>query len=734
MNKRYFVFFISILLACQCFSTNLSGFSVTFNLDSVHKTVNLDTCWKFHGGDDIRWASASFDDKEWDTLFTNLNSKHAHELFKGIGWFRLHLKVSSKIFYKPFVLKMEQEGASDIYLNGKKVTNFGKVSVTPEDEYPFNPLNSLYLMQLGGDTSQVIAIRYSAWKALEKKRAEPGFSFSLAETSSLESRLSQAEGLISGSTFFFAMFLTLGVFHLLLFLFHRKAISNLYYFFMVVALAVFWLYPAVIANSSNPFISELFNKVLFFVYAPFFTLMVILMYSMFSRRYNALFWCILATAVIADIAIAFELPFDGYLVLASIIFSSVESTRIAIIAVKQKKPGSWIIASGFILFVATVVLITLWFIVSEAMSHQKADISSRSGWVLAFIVIWAFSIPTSMSVYLASDFSRTNKNLALQLVNVKQLGEQNLEKEREKQQLIAQQNEMLEKQVKEKTHEIQEQKDELEEKNKEITDSITYARRIQNAILPAPEMMAESLGEYLVVYKPKDVVSGDFYWCHSSGDKVIFAVADCTGHGVPGAFMSMIGNSILNEVVIDQKIRDADSILNELRSTLINTLQKSAGQTTRDGMDIALCVLNKKDNTLQYAGANNSLYWISENIAVDGGVKESEKIRLEFNNLLEVVADKQPVGYQEGKMDNSFTKHTIQLRKGDLIYITSDGYIDQFGGERNKKFTSKRFREMLASFVDKPITVQKQILENTIEQWKKYETQTDDICVIGIKI
>ncbi len=371
-----------------------------------------------------------------------------------------------------------------------------------------------------------------------------------------------------------------------------------------------------------------------------------------------------------------------------------------------------------------------------SLTHNggNVSISDKNPLLFVAVMVWAFSIPTSMSVYLASDFARTNKTLALQLIHVKQLAEQNIEKEREKQQIIEGQKVMLEQQVKEKTAEIQQKSDQLEEKNKEITDSISYARRIQTAILPPDEMLADALGDYFVIYKPKDVVSGDFYWSYQNGDSTVFAVADCTGHGVPGAFMSMIGNSILNEVVQDRKVLDADLILNELRSTLISTLQKSSGQTTRDGMDIALCVWNRKNNTLQYAGANNSLYWISENVAKDGSIKESAKIRLYNNHLLEIVADKQPIGYQEGKMDVPFTKHIIQLRKGDNIYITSDGYIDQFGGDKNKKFTSKRFRDLLDTFVHQPIELQKHILEQTIEEWKKYETQTDDICVIGIRV
>lgn len=501
-----------------------------------------------------------------------------------------------------------------------------------------------------------------------------------------------------------------------------------------------FLCPVIALWSSNPFMGDIIEHILYYLFTPFFLFIVLSLYSIFSLKFTWYFWLIVALAVIADICIAIIPDYFAYVIFTSIATSSIESSRVSFNAVRNKKPGSWIMAASFGLFSITMYLIILIFAIKLIMHSDKQVNVSIDGNPLMVILfaIWGISgflgIPISMSVYLAGDFARTNKSLALQLVHVKQLAEQNILKEQEKQQIIEGQKEMLEKQVKEKTAEIRTQKDELEEKNKEITDSITYARRIQTAILPPSEMLADGLGDHVVVYKPKDVVSGDFYWCYVNGDFVVFAVADCTGHGVPGAFMSMIGNSILNEVVQDRKVLEADLILNELRSTLITTLQKSGGTTTRDGMDIALCVWNKKDNTLQYSGANNSLYWISENIAKDGSIKESDKIRLHNDNLLEIIADKQPIGYQEGKMDVSFTKHVIQLRKGDTIYITSDGYTDQFGGEKNKKFTSKRFRDMLDTFVRMPTVQQKQVLEQTIEEWKKYETQTDDICVIGVRV
>lgn len=271
----------------------------------------------------------------------------------------------------------------------------------------------------------------------------------------------------------------------------------------------------------------------------------------------------------------------------------------------------------------------------------------------------------------------------------------------------------------------------LQERDKDITDSITYAKRIQTAILPSEDYLKESLGEYFVLFKPRDVVSGDFYWCHKEGDKVIVAVADCTGHGVPGAFMSMIGSSLLNQVVIESKIYDAAEILDSLRSNLLKQLQQKGQESlNRDGMDISLCVWDKSANTVQYSGANNPAYVLKDIL----GNGMDSKFKIHNNTLIELLPDKQPIGYLEGKMETKFTSFTMQLNKGDQVYLVSDGYKDQFGGDKNKKFTSQAFRDTIISLKSIPLNEQKKYLDDTIEKWKGSFAQTDDICLIGFTV
>ena len=251
----------------------------------------------------------------------------------------------------------------------------------------------------------------------------------------------------------------------------------------------------------------------------------------------------------------------------------------------------------------------------------------------------------------------------------------------------------------------------IEEKNKEITDSINYAKRIQSAILPPTKMLDELLPNSFVLYKPKDIVAGDFYWLVKHNEKVLFAAADCTGHGVPGAMVSVVCNSALYQSVREYNLTEPGKILDKTREIVVEEFAKSE-EDVKDGMDIALCSL--EGNILQYAGAHNPL-WIIRN-----------------NELLETKANKQPIG----DFDNPtpYITHTIELQKGDSIYIFSDGYPDQFGGPNGKKMKTAQFRTILMEIQEKSIEDQKVLLDNFFEEWKGKLEQLDDVCVIGIKV
>ncbi len=278
------------------------------------------------------------------------------------------------------------------------------------------------------------------------------------------------------------------------------------------------------------------------------------------------------------------------------------------------------------------------------------------------------------------------------------------------------------KEVEEQKAMLEHQKAIVDEKNKDITDSIHYASRIQRALLTTDEYIGNRLKEHFILFKPRDIVSGDFYWANEvdteTGKKFLVCAGDCTGHGVPGAFMSLLNISMLNEVNIEKKINEPDKILNGVREQIIKALNpEGKDEGSKDGMDCSLCAFDFKNKTANIACANNPV-WIIRN-----GTQIVE----------EIGPDKMPVGIQYG-IQKPFTRYCIPINEGDCIYMFTDGYADQFGGPKGKKFKYKTLSEKLKVISKKLMTEQKQILEQTFEDWKGDLEQVDDVLVIGIRI
>lgn len=259
--------------------------------------------------------------------------------------------------------------------------------------------------------------------------------------------------------------------------------------------------------------------------------------------------------------------------------------------------------------------------------------------------------------------------------------------------------------------EVEHQKEEIEEQHKEITDSMNYAKRIQTAILPADKIINTYLKNSFIIYKPKDIVAGDFYWMEIIDGTVLFAAADCTGHGVPGAMVSVVCNNAMNRAVREFGLRHPAGILDKVTDLVIEQFEKSE-EEVRDGMDIALCSLN--EGKLEFSGANNPV-WIIRN-----------------GEVLETKGTKQPVGKHDRR--RPFDNHSMNLEVGDSIYIFTDGYADQFGGDKGKKFKSKAFKSLLLSIQSSSMTEQKNAIEQHFESWRGELEQVDDVCVIGVKI
>jgi len=273
-------------------------------------------------------------------------------------------------------------------------------------------------------------------------------------------------------------------------------------------------------------------------------------------------------------------------------------------------------------------------------------------------------------------------------------------------------------------HIIEDQKIIVDQKNKHITYSINYAKRIQEAILPSEEEFKKCFPEYFLFFQPRDIVSGDFYWLSSQNarlndtvgqGKTILAIADCTGHGVPGAFMSMIGNTLLNEIVNEKKVFQPSEILNQLNSGIVHALHQES-RTQDDGMDISICLFDKERNKIVFAGANHSMYVMRE------------------NKMEEIKGDIYSIGSMFGKKDIGFTQVEIPYSKNMNLYFTTDGFPDQIGGEKGKKFLVRKFQELLVSVSSLEINEQEKTIRKAFEDWKGNYSQLDDVLTAGIKL
>ena len=287
---------------------------------------------------------------------------------------------------------------------------------------------------------------------------------------------------------------------------------------------------------------------------------------------------------------------------------------------------------------------------------------------------------------------------------------------------LGQRERVLEQKVQERTEEVVRQKEEVERQGrkvvelyKNVTDSIRYAKRLQESILPPDERIREMLPQSFVLYRPKDIVSGDFYWIDEVNGKVVFAAVDCTGHGVPGAFMSLVGYNGLNQSIKERGLTRPSEILRDLNRIAYDTLHKDRDKfLVRDGMDLALCTLDRAHGVLEYAGANCPLYLVRN------------------GELQQYAPDKMAIGGAELN-GRAFTDHRIRLETGDMVYLFSDGYPDQFGGEKGKKFLYRRFRELLVSISHEPMERQRALLQDALQHWRGGHDQVDDILVIGMR-
>lgn len=634
----------------------------------------------------------------------------------------MHYSSDTNFSCQPLAFIMNHFGASEIFLDGIKLAGFGKISSDVNKEEIYQPEALPVNFSLGCKTAHVFAIRFSYAHSKFFKDAyeetRQGFIFSLVTEKKAREIIFEKRATTVGNNWVGAFLSTLGLIHLLLYLFYRRASENLFFSLFVTSYALIFFLASARNISTSPHFSVMASQFLLLLANPvLFLTLLLFVYKVYQTKFPKIGWLAVIASLISACYVLFgwfgNMTFSMcgvWLAIFTVITMILGTLR----ALKEKKPGAKILGVSIVLFALFIFfLLSFLFYASGGQFH----ISLENPVYLIILLALMLCIPISMSIYLAYNFSITNRNLQKKLIEVEELSAKSIKQEKEKQKILETQKEVLEAQVKERTAEIVEQKKIIEEKNKDITDSINYARRIQNAIRPSSELVQKVFPDSFALYKPKDIVSGDFYFYEEAKPFHIVACADCTGHGVPGAFMSLIGHNLLTQIIREKNITSPAEILNHLHLSVRNTLKQDSEKTqSKDGMDIALLAFDMEKGEVHYAGAQRPL-WIIRN-----------------GTLEELKADKFSIGGMQTEESRNFTGHSFPIKPGDCFYMSSDGFADQFGGKEGKKFMSKKMKELILSIHHKPMIEQWRSLTRAIEEWKGDAVQVDDILVIGIRL
>lgn len=622
----------------------------------------------------------------------------------GYATYRLRIKVPNKDTDYNFIF-MSVFSSFKLWVNGTLCCEKGKVASTKSQSKPefitefYSPIKYKNNRDTLDIIIQVADFDYGGPAAGIRRKV----TFGPVEQINTEGiRMSSIKSSLLG------ILLAITLYHIFLFIYRRNEPSYLIFALLSIVVAFWTVY-------SSGMFSESFTYRGYYLIgetgpALFPPLLVMFYYSIYNNEVHK-------TAVYTFLVIGI-IFMSIYLILSTIAMSKILTifTMNMLIpplyllfyslpkALLKRRQGSVLSFLGVSIMLASVVhdaFLTNGFIVGFG------NYISTQGFMVLIII---------QSLVLAQLFSQTfRKNINLNL---------NLEKiVEERTRTIDEQKTALERQNLDllfQKEEIKTQNEKLNQRNEEITDSLNYALKIQSAMLPPESYISELLADNFIFYKPREIVSGDFYWIKHVNQYVIVVAADCTGHGIPGAFMSILGMGYLNEIVQRREVTQANMVLNALRKQIKNSLRQHGElDESKDGIDMALSAFDLKKLEMQYAGANNPLYLIR-------GVGREAK-------LIEYKADLMPIGYYPG-IEKSFTNHEIKLMPGDTIYMFTDGFSDQKGGGNNKKYMSSRFKDLLLGIQDESMRYQKLILENTFIDWMGNNPQVDDVLVIGMRI
>ncbi|MBP6334648.1 MAG: SpoIIE family protein phosphatase [Bacteroidia bacterium] len=718
--RRFFCIVLQLLFIQNILSAQETR-QDTISLSKLEGGYSLSNRWVFHIGDDPLYANPKFIDSSWAAYDTDSSEDLLDSVFGNppvMVWFRYPLYIDSSLNNQILALEIVIRDACEIYLNGNKIETIGTLEATGRKGVSGFSMNLTPIpIKLESGKSHLLAIRYSHFSETDPGKElrfdvlnnVAGFQISLSTLDDALEELKDTSETFTYS-FFSGIFITLSLFHFILFLFYRSNRTNLYYslFSLFLFIIFFGIYK--ISSGSDFYTSTRIGvlEMVSILCTPL--LFIALLYQIFYKRLLIYYWILTGVVVTGMLLLMLSnsQSVGVVLIILFIIASLVEILRIYIKAWRRKKEGAGIFVFGILIPPVGVTVLAIFAFVLSSFGSEKLAEEINDMLVEFFGYTMLLSVSISMTIYLAKDFSRINMKLNQQLNEIRQLLQKTIMQENEKKKILENQNVELENKVQERTSE-------LKQKNRDILDNLHYAQRIQSAILPEVGLIYQILTDSFILYRPKDIVSGDFYTFSQKNGKVVIAAADCTGHGVTGAFLSMIGISLMNQLVNESGYTQPAQILNQLNTGIVSSLRQKVSEVS-DGMDIAICSFDLQNNLLEYAGANRPLYLLRDGI------------------IEEVKADKLAIGGFRLNAEATFSNHQLKLNTGDIIYIFTDGYADQFGGEQGKKLLSKRLREMFISMKDLSMREQEHRLTTFFDEWKGSHEQVDDVLLIGIRV
>lgn len=580
----------------------------------------------------------------------------------------------------------EVGSAYKLFIENDFLGEVGRLSKIPEQATPLFR-NEIYKIPRYNKDTVLIRLQVSNYHT---KNGGIWHAPSLGEYNSL---LKAKNEEINIDFFLLGSLIIISLYHLSLFSYRVKDKSTLYFslFCIIIAIRTVALSKLNLSDYWGGYGWEWREKLSYLTFSLGLLSFIIYMRDIFPKDYNKLIFKIKILVVgLFTLFVLFTpskifshgLSFFQIFTLLSVLYGIV----VIIKALLKKRESAKLFLTGFIVLAAGVINDILY-----------ANSIVNTGFSISFAMFFfIFLQALILSIRFSKSFKRV-ESLSTELNDI---------------------NKNLERKVNERTKILQETSFALATKNKNITESINYASRIQEAILPTDNKLSKALKEYFVFYKPRDVVSGDFFWLNdikNETDSIVLAVVDCTGHGVPGAFMSMLGSELLSQIVNEQNIKSANEILRQLHLKVRRALNQQETDN-REGMDLSVVVIHKENKFIEFAGAKSPIVYIQN------------------GELHQLKGNKTPIGGQQREKERFFSSHTISLKAPTTFYLFTDGFQDQFGGENGRKFNPKQLRELLLSIHKLPMSIQKEKIDQSLKDWMQNERQIDDILLMGVKV